>query len=1100
MADAQPAATDQSGVPRARGPLRHHIGLGLLGAAVVTYEIMIAAARNRVVRELAALSVLAALVLAAFSDAVVRGLVAFQNDTQVYYYPLEMWFGQEFKAGRFPLWNPYLFAGYPIFADGELGLSYPLHIAALQLLPIASAFIWLRISSVLVAAFAMYALGRALALGRLPAMLGGIAFSLGSFFLAQQHHENVTRTAAWIPLVLAGVEWGLRHRGWRRHAFLTLAATALGMAGRGLHPQVLAMGLLTFSTYVFYRVAVGPLGPTLLEGQAGRWPAETWPRLLAFGREVAIRFGLLIWVGGYVGALGLALAAVQLFPLAEIGLETFRGSLADYSFATSYALPVQNLVNLVFPYFFRGADSEYWSLWAKWETTVYVGIVPLVLGLIGAVAGWRREVGYFLLLAVGSLWLAFADYAPVDLYHALWSLPGFSSFRVPGRYILLFVLAWSVLAAIGLQALSDARSRTPSWLPLRWSRSTTALASLAALGVAVAVGLATMVQLRASLVADPAGSLTWIRDGYLSLRNHGQGIDAQAVYAGLVFSLGTTNSRTAFALVMVVTALVLCLGLVLVPRASRLLQLALVACTSLDLLLFGVGFHQKILVDQLSQSTPAIQFLSRCMAPDTVCSSVREPPAPPAGDGSVGFVRSYPFEPRESRVFTPGTIPSLEFDRLVPFRIEEIGGYSSVQPKRHFTYWTIINDVGNRLLDIANVRYVVFPRASPALPSYGHVPFDPERPLLLGSKDAIGGFESYSLGGAVGHRLQVIGALTRAIEIPDGDPVVMITVIGRDGQTAELPLLAGRHLAEWAYSRADVQGRVKHARPATVAFRRPTVSPIDGQRYEYELYYSEHELPREMEVERVEIRAVHPLGGVEIYGVGLYNFDSEQTVGLTPDMRTKLRPVYEDAEVRIFENAEAFPRAYVVPGGRFARGADSALVDMVESPFDPRREVMLEEESAFDVQELWDRERAGSSEGAGRTTQVAAPATASTDAAAPGSAVPVVEETGRLVYRASAPQGGYFVHVASLASGWRAWVDGREAPIYRANGLFRAVPLPAGEHEVELRYEPSAMALGQRISGWATVVAGFSLLLAFGMPVLRRRLHHGDGEHSQKAI
>src|SRR5215212_8069034 len=118
MADAQPATTERPRMPRARGVSWRHMGLGLLGAAVVLVETASAAARNRLVRELAALGVLTMLVLAQFSDALARGLVAFQNDTQVFYYPLELWFGQEFKAGRFPLWNPYLFAGYPIFADG----------------------------------------------------------------------------------------------------------------------------------------------------------------------------------------------------------------------------------------------------------------------------------------------------------------------------------------------------------------------------------------------------------------------------------------------------------------------------------------------------------------------------------------------------------------------------------------------------------------------------------------------------------------------------------------------------------------------------------------------------------------------------------------------------------------------------------------------------------------------------------------------------------------------------------------------------------------------------------------------------------------------
>ncbi len=1067
MAEVQPAATKPGGLPRPRGVSWHLLGLGLLGAAFVVYEAGSSITRNRVAREIAALGALAALVLVAFAGAITRGLVAFQNDTQVFYYPLELWFGQEFKAGHFPLWNPYLFAGYPLFADGELGLSYPLHILLLQLLPVASAFIWLRVTSVLVAAFGMYALGRALALGRIPAMLGGIAFSLGSFFLVQQHHENVTRTAAWIPLVLAGTEWGLRHRGWRRHAFLTVAAIALGLAGRGLHPQFLAMGLLTFSTYTFYRVAIGPLRTSPEDGSSA-WPGATLPRLRAFGRELALRLGLLVWVGGYVGTLGLALAAVQLFPLAEVGLATFRGSQPDYAFATSYALPIQNLVTLVFPYFFRAADSEYWSLWSKWETTVYVGITPLVVGIIGVAAGWRREVGYFLLLALGSLWLAFATYAPIDLYHQLWNLPGFSSFRVPGRYTVLFVLAWSALAAIGMQALGEARVRSPSGLAYRWSRSTTALAAFLALGLAVIAGLWTMVHLRASLLADPAGALAWIQTSYLTLRNHGQGIEAKAVYDGLLFSLSTANSRTAFALALLTAVLVLGLGLILVPWGGRVLQLALVACAGVDLLLFGAGFHQQRPIDQLLQSTPAIQFLQQSNGA--------------AGGSGGGW-----------RVYTPGTIPSLEFDRLVPFRIEEIGGYSSLQPKRHFIYWTVMSDVGNRLLDIANVRYVVFPRVTPALPSYSYVPFDPQRPLMLGSRGAIGGFESYNLDGARGHRLQVIGALTRAIEIPDGDTVVELSVVGRDGTTAEVALRAGPHLAEWAYNRADVQGRVKHARPPTVAFRRPTVSPIDGQPVEYELYYSEHDLPHEMEVERIELRAVHPLGGVEIYGLGLFNFDTGQTVGVTPDMRAKLRPVYEDAEVRIFENLDAFPRAYVVPTGRFARGEESALTEMLDTPFNPRREVMLEEESGLDPQGLWDRDRVrGQVE---RVDPVVSPAILVPprgDDPVPAAAEPVITETDRLVYRASAPEGGYFVHVASLAAGWRAWVDGREAPLYRANSLFRAVPLPPGDHEIELRYEPAAVAVGRVVSGWATAVALGSLLVALLMPrawqLWRRRL------------
>ena len=44
--------------------------------------------------------------------------------------------------------------------------------------------------------------------------------------------------------------------------------------------------------------------------------------------------------------------------------------------------------------------------------------------------------------------------------------------------------------------------------------------------------------------------------------------------------------------------------------------------------------------------------------------------------------------------------------------------------------------------------------------------------------------------------------------------------------------------------------------------------------------------------------------------------------------------------------------------------------------------------------------------------------------------------------------------------GWRARVDGVEAPIIRTNYAFRAVALPAGRHVVEFRYEPRSFQAG----------------------------------------
>ncbi len=1007
--------------------------------------------------DLVAVGALAVVVLVSFREAIAGGMIAFQNDTEVFFYPLAAWFASELRSGLFPLWNPYIFGGYPIFADGEIGLAYPLHLALLYALPMAQAFVWLRVSSVLIAAVGTYLLCRALGLRRLPSIVGALTFGLGSFFLHQQHHENITRTAAWLPLLLAATEAGLRRAGWARQGFLTAAAVALAMAALGLHPQVLAMVLLAFATYVVFRVVLGPVGRASggttnpqsairnpqSEGAPSPQPSPPSkgrgedPGALRHGgrrsaaclaRHTLASAGLIVWVGCYVGGLGLALAAVQLLPLAEMGAATYRGSQPDYLYATSYALPMHNLITLVFPYFFRGPESEYWSLWANWETTPYVGIIPLILAIAGAVLARRREALYFVLLGAVAAWLAFASYAPFDLYGLMWGLPGFSAFRVPGRYTLLVVFALAVLAAFGLHALTE---HAASRKGLRMAATAGLFGGLA---VAAAALVIAMLNLRSSLVADPAGAMAWLESTYLSLRHHEAGIEVADVYHGLLHSLDLDTPRTAFALGLVGLGLALALGATLARRASAVWQLALAAVVTLDLLAFGMSFHRKTSVDQVIQITPGIEFLASV-------ASTRQ------GADLLG----------NWRVFTPGTIPSLEFNRLVPFRIEDIGGYSSLESRRSFAYWATIQSIENELLDLANVRYIVDTARPRALPSYRQVPFDPERPLMLGARDSIGGLESYSLGFEPGDRIQMVAALTRAIDIPQGDIVAQVTVVPDEGEPVVIHARAGLQVGEWAYDRSDIAGRVRHEQPAEIAFRRPDVFLLDGSRYDLYFYYSEYDLPRYMRVDRIELRYLHPLGGIEVYGLGLYNFETGETAGVTQRMRTKLRRIYRDDEIMVIENLASFPRAYVVPSARVAPDGYNALSAMLDTRFDPAREVMLE------PGEL--------------PISLAAGGSSNPQARGLAPAEALLAETDRVAYRATAPDGGYFVHVANFFPGWRATVDGQETEVLQANSLFRAVPLPPGEHVVELRYEPYAVALGIRVTAAAGLVALATLTL-----------------------
>ncbi len=55
---------------------------------------------------------------------------------------------------------------------------------------------------------------------------------------------------------------------------------------------------------------------------------------------------------------------------------------------------------------------------------------------------------------------------------------------------------------------------------------------------------------------------------------------------------------------------------------------------------------------------------------------------------------------------------------------------------------------------------------------------------------------------------------------------------------------------------------------------------------------------------------------------------------------------------------------------------------------------------------------------------------------------------------------------------WRAWVDGRPAPLYRTNGTLTGLYVPAGTHQIELRFHARAYTLGMVVSLLSHVLVG----------------------------
>jgi hypothetical protein len=98
-------------------------------------------------------------------------------------------------------------------------------------------------------------------------------------------------------------------------------------------------------------------------------------------------------------------------------------------------------------------------------------------------------------------------------------------------------------------------------------------------------------------------------------------------------------------------------------------------------------------------------------------------------------------------------------------------------------------------------------------------------------------------------------------------------------------------------------------------------------------------------------------------------------------------------------------------------------------------------------------------------------------AGASGRILETLETVDRVELRVTADRPTVVVVRDAFAPGWTAAVNGRPAPVLRADGRHRAVPIPAGESRVRLSYRPPRLLAGVALSLVATVVIA---VLAFG--------------------
>jgi len=163
--------------------------------------------------------------------------------------------------------------------------------------------------------------------------------------------------------------------------------------------------------------------------------------------------------------------------------------------------------------------------------------------------------------------------------------------------------------------------------------------------------------------------------------------------------------------------------------------------------------------------------------------------------------------------------------------------------------------------------------------------------------------------------------------------------------------------------------------------------------------------------------------------------------------------------LQVFENPEANSRAYIVH--EWIVDKDEANLDrlILQDAFNPKRQVGLFEDPGI------------------------SPTTDSTLGPYERADIETYEN-GFISIKTTSRADGMLVLADNWYPAWKAFLDGREVKVYRANGAFRGIVLPAGRHTVEYKYISSTQKTGRllTIAGLLAVAA-----VVIGSVVMKRK-------------
>ena len=195
-------------------------------------------------------------------------------------------------------------------------------------------------------------------------------------------------------------------------------------------------------------------------------------------------------------------------------------------------------------------------------------------------------------------------------------------------------------------------------------------------------------------------------------------------------------------------------------------------------------------------------------------------------------------------------------------------------------------------------------------------------------------------------------------------------------------------------------------------------------------------------------------------------------IGLAPNATT--------LPVQVYRVRDALPRVYLVHEAILLAAGEPTIARLLSPEFDPTGQVVLEPPGP---------ERLRGTEPVGL---------AGADPQPSGEARLLRRDALHVEVAATTSVPAYLVLTDSYHPDWQVTVNGKPAPLLRANQIFRAVALSPGTHHVSFRYRPFSLQWGAAVTLITALVIGLFAMRRPGRQNIQVEAASGEGQGTSR--